>query len=147
VEKILDEAERDEDLVIAVRVATNSKNARYALSSKFGASPDDAAELLVQVHRAGVRVGLSFHVGSQCLASDAFSSALKTCRDIVRRAGTPIHVLNVGGGFPAPYPGDEAAMLEQYFAAIIFGQHSLGLPPDACFSASRDGAWWRLQAV
>jgi ornithine decarboxylase len=126
--KVLGEAKRDTDLVIAVRLSNSSRNARYALSRKFGASPDVAIELLQEVNQAGVSTGLSFHVGSQCLAPEAFSEALETCRQVIRRAGVPIHVLNVGGGFPAPYPGDNPSALDHYFAAIIYGYQSLQLP-------------------
>jgi ornithine decarboxylase len=128
-EKILEEAPRDDDLVIAVRVATVSRDARYALSTKFGAAPADAVELLRAVHRAGLRTGLAFHVGSQCLAPEAFATALATCGDVIRQARVPIALLNVGGGFPAPYPGDQAAPLERYFAAVILGCRGLPLAP------------------
>ena len=128
-QKLLEESKRDDDLVVAVRLSNSSRDARYALSTKFGAPPEAGIELLRAVHRAGVRTGLSFHVGSQCLAPAAFGEALRTCGQVIRKAGVPISVLNVGGGFPAPYPGDDPAILEQYFASIIFGHQALRLPP------------------
>ena len=137
-EKISDEARRDDDLIIAVRLATKSRGARYALSTKFGAPPDVAAKLLNAVHRAGFRAGLSFHVGSQCLAPDAFTTALTTCGQVIRDAGVPVSMLNVGGGFPAPYPRDEVAALEHYFAAIILGLRQLRLPA-GCIMLSEPG--------
>ena len=127
-DKICDEARRDDDLIVAVRIATRSRDARYALSTKFGAPPEAAADLLRAVHAAGFRAGLSFHVGSQCLAADAFTRALATCGQVIREAGVPIAMLNVGGGFPAPYPGDSVANLEQYLAAVILGHRDLHLP-------------------
>ena len=127
--KILSEAELGDDLVIAVRAATGSRDARYALSTKFGANPDDTVKLLKLVHASGLRVGLSFHVGSQCLSPESFTEALALCGNLIRKAGVPIAVLNVGGGFPAPYPGDNPPILEEYFAAIMFGFYRLGLPP------------------
>ncbi|MFO1071163.1 MAG: type III PLP-dependent enzyme [Geminicoccaceae bacterium] len=127
-DKILDEARREDDLVVAVRLATQSRDARYTLSTKFGATPEEAVGLLQAVHRAGLQAGLAFHVGSQCLAPAAFAAALATCGEVVHRAGVPIALLNVGGGFPAPYPGDGAAPLERYFAAVVLGHHKLRLP-------------------
>jgi ornithine decarboxylase len=47
-------------------------------------------------------------------------------------------VLNVGGGFPAPYPGEESLLLEQYFAAVIMGWSGLGLPR-GCLLLSEPG--------
>jgi ornithine decarboxylase len=137
-EKVVDEVRREDDPVVAVRVATRSRDARYALSTKFGAPPDEAAELLGKVHRAGLRAGLAFHVGSQCLAPEAFAAALAACGNVVRRARVPLALLNVGGGFPAPYPGDEAAQLERYFAAVILGHRGLRLPP-GCFLLCEPG--------
>jgi ornithine decarboxylase len=128
-EKILDEAQLGDDLVVAVRLATGSRNARYALSTKFGANPEDTVKLLKLVHANRLRVGLSFHVGSQCLSPGSFTEALAQCGKLIRTSGVPIGVLNVGGGFPAPYPGDDPAILEEYFASIIFGYYRLGLPP------------------
>jgi ornithine decarboxylase len=126
--KVVDEARGEDDLVIAVRLATRSRDARYTLSTKFGAEPEEAVGLLRAVRRAGLQAGLAFHVGSQCLAPEAFAAALAACGDVIRRAGVPLALLNVGGGFPAPYPGDRAAHLERYFAAVILGHHGLRLP-------------------
>ena len=128
VDKILEEAERDSDLIIAVRIATPSADARYALSTKFGANAAEAVEILQKIKRAGVKGGISFHVGSQCLSPSAFESAMVLVRDVVRKAGTTLHVLNVGGGFPAPYPGDNPKSIEYYFSRIILGYRKLDLP-------------------
>jgi ornithine decarboxylase len=127
--KLLDEGKRDDDLVVAVRLSNSSRDARYALSTKFGAAPEEAVALLRAVHSAGVRTGLSFHVGSQCLAPEAFGEALDTCGYVMKRSAVPINVLNVGGGFPAPYPGDDPALLDHYFASTIYGYQALNLPP------------------
>ena len=125
--KVLEEV-RGNEVIIAVRLATPSREARYVLSTKFGAQPDEAARLLQLVHRRGLKAGLAFHVGSQCLAPHAFSSALSIVSRVLDRAGVPISVLNVGGGFPAPYPGDDPASLETYFSHVIHGRRDLRLP-------------------
>lgn len=128
VEKVLDEAQVDDDLIIAVRLATPSREARYALSTKFGAAPDEAEKLLKLIHGRGIKAGISFHVGSQCLAPDAFAAALTLSGKVVRKAGVPISVLNVGGGFPAPYPGDNPPALEHFLSQVIVGRRKLDLP-------------------
>ncbi|WP_182084168.1 type III PLP-dependent enzyme [Aureimonas sp. ME7] len=127
VEKILEEAGPGGDLIIAVRLATPSREARYALSTKFGAPPAEAAELLRLIDRRGVKTGISFHVGSQCLSPDAFGAALELAGKVAKKSGVPLSVLNVGGGFPAPYPGDDPAPLQRYIAEIIHGRGRLGL--------------------
>jgi ornithine decarboxylase len=128
VDKIVEETRREDDPVVAVRFSTRPRDARYALSTKFGAPPDEAVRLLRAVHRAGLGVGLAFHVGSQCLAPDAFTAALATCGQVIREAAVPVSVLNVGGGFPAPYPGDDVPHLEHYLGAVMLGHRRLGLP-------------------
>jgi ornithine decarboxylase len=128
IDKILEEAERDSDLIIAVRLATQSGDARYVLSTKFGAAPPDAVRLLQKIGQAGVKAGISFHVGSQCLSPSAFENAIDLVGSVARRASVPLHVLNVGGGFPAPYPGDDPKTIEHYFSRIVLGRRKLALP-------------------
>ena len=128
IDKILEEAERDSDLIIAVRLATQSGDARYTLSTKFGAAPADAARMLQKIGRAGVKAGISFHVGSQCLSPSAFENAIDLVGSVARKARVPLHVLNVGGGFPAPYPGDNPKTIEHYFSRIVLGRRKLDLP-------------------
>lgn len=128
VDKVLDEAAVNDDLIIAVRLATPPRGARYALSTKFGAAPDEAEKLLKLVHARGIKAGISFHVGSQCLSPDAFGAAVTLAGKVVRKAGVPISVLNVGGGFPVPYPGDDARAIEHYLSQVIMGRRRLELP-------------------
>jgi ornithine decarboxylase len=128
IDKILEEAERDNDLIIAVRLATESGDARYLLSTKFGAAPADAVRLLQKIDQAGVKAGISFHVGSQCLSPSAFENAIDLMGRVVSKARVPLHVLNVGGGFPAPYPGDNPKTIEHYFSRIVLGRRKLELP-------------------
>lgn len=129
VDKILDEARLSDDLIVAVRLTTRQKGARYILSTKFGAAPDEAVEILRHIDARGVRAGISFHVGSQCLAPSAFGEAMSLAGKVARSAGVSISVLNVGGGFPAPYPGDNPASLNSFFSHIVHGRQSLDLSP------------------
>lgn len=128
IDKVLEEAAGVEDVIVAVRLSTVAKDARYVLSTKFGASVDAAVTMLQKIRAAGVKAGISFHVGSQCLAPQAFSSALSAVAKVIERSGVAISVLNVGGGFPAPYPGDGVVGLDYYFSKIIHGHGRLKLP-------------------
>ena len=49
VDKVLEEASSASELTIAVRISTAPKDARYVLSSKFGAGVDQAVQML-QTH-------------------------------------------------------------------------------------------------
>lgn len=129
IEKIFEEARVDDELVIAVRLATAARDARYTLTTKFGAQADVAVSLLQMIHDLGIGAGISFHVGSQCLSANSFRSALALSGRVIARAGVPIRVLNVGGGFPASYPGEVLESLEDYLSQVMIGYRDLSLGP------------------
>ncbi len=127
--KVLD-ATGGEGVAIVVRLKTPEVEALYNLSAKFGAEPALAAELLRQVQDEGLRPGLSFHVGSQCLSPDAYAQALAITGEVIKKAGVEPHILDVGGGFPIAYPGQKAPPIEDYVQAIKKGIEGLGLRND-----------------
>jgi len=127
--KVLD-ATGGEGVSIVVRLKTPKVEALYNLSAKFGAEPDLAAELLRQVHEESLRPGLAFHVGSQCLSPQAYSQALAITGEVIEKSGVDLHILDVGGGFPIAYPGQNAPALDEYVAAIKTGIKGLGLRND-----------------
>jgi ornithine decarboxylase len=120
------EATGRKDIDILVRLSTPGAKVLFELSQKFGAAPQEAAELLRQVHAAGYRTGIAFHVGSQCGDPRAYRDAMKLASEVIRMAGAPIHYLDVGGGFPANYDNHETPPLEDYFAEI---RHALATMP------------------
>jgi ornithine decarboxylase len=92
---------------LLLRLAVSSSSSVIDLSAKFGASRHDALSLLLRANHMGLDVrGMSFHVGSQCLSPDDFTSALGEARriwDQASDAGLTLDVLDIGGGIPAPY--------------------------------------------
>lgn len=107
------------DLGLIVRLALpKSGGAAYDLSGKFGAERDDAAALLRAARPQAARLGLAFHVGSQCLEPLAYARAVALAADVVACAGVAIDVLDVGGGFPASYPEVSPPPLGAYMAEI-----------------------------
>jgi ornithine decarboxylase len=80
------------------------------LSSKFGADPSEAVTLIQAAFDLGLVVeGLSFHVGSQCMNFENFVQALNISASVMQEAearGHKIKILDIGGGFPAPYHRD-----------------------------------------
>jgi len=127
-EKILQETGGATDLGLVVRLAMPKGGAVYDLSGKFGAPLDEAVALLRAARPRAVRLGLSFHVGSQCLDPAAYGRALALAGEAVRRAGVLVEVIDVGGGFPVAYPDVTPPPLGDYFAAIEEGFAQLGLP-------------------
>ncbi len=128
-EKVVD-ATGGEGVSIVVRLKTPESKALYNLASKFGAEPDMAVELLREVRKLGLRGGLAFHVGSQCRSPEAFDVALGIVGEVVERAGVNLRCLDVGGGFPVHYPGEQVPPLEEYVDTIKTGVKALRLRND-----------------
>ena len=116
------------ELGLIVRLAMPKGAAVLDLSGKFGAAPALAAALLRAARPYAARLGLSFHVGSQCLDPLAWRHALALVGEVIRDAGVAIEVIDVGGGFPVAYPDVEPPPLGAYFAEIEAGFERLGLP-------------------
>ena len=119
-----------EDLVIVVRLKTPpARDTAYHLSSKFGAPPEEAAGLLRAAARRGCKLGLAFHVGSQCQDPTAYRTALSIAGGVIEAAGVALHCLDVGGGFPAFYLNTLAPPLEDYAEQIRLGLRDIALDP------------------
>lgn len=126
--KIREETGEAGDLGLMVRLAMPKGAALYDLSGKFGASLNEAAALLRVARAVAPRVGLCFHVGSQCLDPGAWERALELVGRVIAQAGVAIDVLDVGGGFPVSYPDITPPPLEDFMAAIARGLARLDLP-------------------
>ena len=118
---------RADDLGLVVRLALPAGGAVYDLSGKFGAPVEEAAELLRAARPLARRLGLSFHVGSQCMDPLAYRRALVLAGEAIRRAGVTIDIVDIGGGFPVSYPDLEPPPLGAYFAEIEGAFEALGL--------------------
>jgi len=93
-------------LVLRLKVANTG--AMVELSSKCGAAPGEAVDLILEADKAGLVVeGLSFHVGSQTTNFENFVQAINLAADIFKEAKdrgySKMNLLDIGGGFPAPY--------------------------------------------
>jgi len=113
---------------LIVRLALPKGDAKLDLSGKFGADFDSAVALLRVARDCAGTLGVSFHVGSQCLDPLAWRSALALTGQVIREAGVKIDVIDVGGGFPVAYPDQEPPPMGAFFAEIEDGFEQLGLP-------------------
>jgi ornithine decarboxylase len=122
-EKILDATGRAKDLTLIVRLAApQDGQAVYALGGKFGVEPHDAPALLLAARRATEGLmGVSFHVGSQCMRPTAYQAAMAQASRALVRAGVFADVVDVGGGFPSVYPGMVPPALDDYMDSIHRG--------------------------
>jgi ornithine decarboxylase len=126
--KILTETGFAADLGLFVRLALPPSGAMYELAGKFGAELDEAVALLRAARPRAVRLGISFHVGSQCLDPLAYRRAMALTGEAIRLAGVAVDVVDVGGGFPVRYPDIDPPPLGAYFAEIEHAFEQLGLP-------------------
>nr|WP_198372730.1 type III PLP-dependent enzyme [Roseomonas rosulenta] len=115
------------ELGLVVRLALPKGPAAYDLSGKFGAAPEEAAALLRAARPHAARLGLSFHVGSQCMDPAAWTRALALAAQVIAAAGVAVEIVDVGGGFPVAYPGSTPPALALFMDAIRDG--AALLPP------------------
>jgi len=89
---------------VYLRIAVDNTGSDWPLSKKFGADPSRALDLLKYARNSKVvPVGITFHVGSQCLNPLNWSNALVTTAEIfnmARRNGIDLKLINLGGGIP-----------------------------------------------
>ncbi len=121
-EKILIETGGAKDLTLLVRFAVSGEGSAYPLARKFGASPEEAPALLRRTRGVSEEMlGVSFHVGSQCMRPDAFRTALADVNRAIVKAGVVADIVDVGGGFPAIYPGMNPPAMIEYVTSIKAG--------------------------
>jgi len=93
---------------VVLRLRVSNAGAMVELSSKFGASHDEALDLIFEAVNAGLTVaGLSFHVGSQTTNFENYMQAINMAalifKEVKERGYDQMDLLDIGGGFPAPY--------------------------------------------
>ena len=112
---------------LILRMAVCGDGAQYALIGKFGVAGDAAVALMRAARPHGSRLGIAFHVGSQCLKPGAYAAALIEAGRTAARAGVDLDIVDVGGGFPVSYADTRPPPLAAYFAAIEAGLAESGL--------------------
>ncbi len=125
--KILESTKKAKDLKLFVRVSVSNEHAEIDLSKKFGASSAEAAGLFRLTKQYSKKIGLSFHVGSQCMHPISYSKGITEIGNIIKKTKIIPDVINVGGGFPTIYPDLIPQSLEYYFEEIKKGLKNLKL--------------------
>jgi len=129
--KILEATDGAKDLTLIVRLAVQTEGATYSLSGKFGVSAHEAPALLLAARRATQgKMGVSFHVGSQCMRPTAFQAAMAQANRAIIRAGVLVDIVDVGGGFPSVYPGMVPPAMADYVDSIHRGFAEMSVHED-----------------
>jgi len=117
-QKIIEATKTAKDLSLYVRVSISNEHAEIDLSKKFGALPSEALGLLRLAKGHAKRVGLSFHVGSQCMHPISYAKGIRDLGNIIKKTKINPDIINVGGGFPSIYPDLNPQPLDSYIAEI-----------------------------
>ncbi len=116
--KILESTNNAKDLELFVRISVSNEHAEIDLSKKFGAIQSEAIGLLRLTKQYAKKIGLSFHVGSQCMHPISYSKGISEIGNIIKRTKIVPDFINVGGGFPTIYPDLIPQSIESYFKEI-----------------------------
>ncbi|MCX6723864.1 MAG: type III PLP-dependent enzyme [Candidatus Staskawiczbacteria bacterium] len=109
----------DAGLLLRLKVCDEGSVVKF--SNKFGIDPKLAVDLIGETIKEGLEVeGISFHAGSQCNNPDNFIKALRSVAEVFaeaekrgleigekRTSDHAIKIVDIGGGFPAQYNGNE----------------------------------------
>jgi ornithine decarboxylase len=127
-QKILEATNQAKDLNLYIRIAISNEHAEIDLSRKFGALPSEALGLVRLCKEHAKKIGISFHVGSQCMHKISFSKAIAEVGSIIKKTKIIPDVINVGGGFPSIYPDLNPEPLNNYIKEIKDALAKLKLP-------------------
>ena len=116
--KIINNTDNAKDLELFVRIAVSNEHAEIDLSKKFGALNSEALGLLRLAKQYAKKVGLSFHVGSQCMHPISYAKGITEIGNIIKKTKIIPDYINVGGGFPSIYPDLVPDNLMAYFNEI-----------------------------
>jgi ornithine decarboxylase len=116
--KIVEETEGANDLNLFVRLAIPNSYAELNLANKFGIAAEQAVGLLKATRAKAAKLGVCFHVGSQCMHPDAYRIAMRIAKRVIKSAKVKVDILDIGGGFPSIYPGMTPPPMADYFKAI-----------------------------
>ena len=123
--KIIESTGNAKDLELFVRVSVSNEHAEIDLSKKFGALNSEATGLLRLVRQHSNKIGLSFHVGSQCMHPISYTKGINEIGNIIKKTKIIPDYINVGGGFPTIYPDLIPQSLDNYLNEIKKGLKNL----------------------
>ena len=116
--KIIESTNNAKDLELFVRISVSNEHAEIDLSKKFGAINSEATGLLRSTKQYAKKIGLSFHVGSQCMHPISYAKGIAEIGSIIKKTKIVPDFINVGGGFPTIYPDLIPQSIDNYFQEI-----------------------------
>ena len=125
--KIIEATNNAQDLNLFVRISISNEHAEIDLSKKFGALSSEALGLFRLTKAHSAKVGLSFHVGSQCMHPISYTKGIGEMGNIIKKTNIIPDFINIGGGFPTIYPDLRPQSLNNYIFEIKKALNNLKL--------------------
>jgi len=125
--KIIEATENAQDLNLFVRISISNEHAEIDLSKKFGALSSEVLGLFRLTKAHSAKVGLSFHVGSQCMHPISYVKGIGEIGNIIKKTNIIPDFINIGGGFPTIYPDLRPQSLNNYIFEIKKALNNLKL--------------------
>jgi len=116
--KIIQCTKNAKDLNLFVRISISNEHAEIDLSKKFGALASESLGLIRLAKQHSKKVGLCFHVGSQCMHPISYSKGIYEIGHIIKKTKIVLDFINIGGGFPSIYPDLRPQPLDNYIFEI-----------------------------
>ena len=116
--KIIEATNNAQDLNLFVRISISNEHAEIDLSKKFGALSSEALGIFRLTKAHSAKVGLSFHVGSQCMHPISYTKGIREIGNIIKKTNIIPDFINIGGGFPTIYPDLRPQSLNNYIFEI-----------------------------
>ena len=128
--QLLTEIDPDRSVVFA-RMAVHHESAFEDLSARFGAPPEQMADLLQAIRESGAEPALAFNVGSSVTDPEAYRHAMSVTRSVLEELPFRLRLIDVGGGYPKSYPDFVVPRLDLYFQAVAESAATLPLADGA----------------
>jgi ornithine decarboxylase len=85
---------------VIIRLAVDDSQSRSPFSLKYGATDGDWWPILKALDQHKIPfAGLSFHVGSASANPEAFTKAIRLCREFQQEMKRQVPIVDIGGGF------------------------------------------------
>jgi len=123
------------ETVVFTRMAVHHAAALQNLSSKFGASPSEVPGLMQELAARGAEPALAFNVGSSVIRTEAYSHSIGAAAEVLAQLPFNVGMIDIGGGFPHPYPGFPVPPFEDYFDTVGRAARALPLAPGGVIMA------------
>jgi len=113
--------------VVFARMAVHHAAALQDLSSKYGAPPSAVPGLMRTLAARGAEPALAFNVGSSVISTDAYTHSIGVAAGVLAELPFRVRLVDIGGGFPQPYPDFQVPPLVDYFHAVAVAARTLPL--------------------